>query len=223
MVWVIPFCSPVAELNRWLGTHTLSGVDRSAQTRQVHINSPRIHLHTPPNPTCSRWYDHEWLKADYKPDSPTLYVGYFHVWFFECGLGSFDARWFSDVKIFERLLIPQFSFNFYHTFYGQYGNQEEYRPLLFWQSAKLGQLTVLWRWIISATLPLAVNLSWFYLGNSQADRRGPWASCLMRRGCSVNDCKLSYRAGEAKLKTTMKCVWVISVTAHQHQKGHTVP
>ncbi len=19
---------------------------------------------------CSRWYDHEWLKADYKPDSP---------------------------------------------------------------------------------------------------------------------------------------------------------
>ncbi len=31
----------------------------------------RIHLHTPPNPTCSRWYDHEWLKADYKPDSPT--------------------------------------------------------------------------------------------------------------------------------------------------------
>ncbi len=28
------------------------------------------HLHTLPNPTCSRWYDHEWLKADYKPDSP---------------------------------------------------------------------------------------------------------------------------------------------------------
>ncbi len=47
----------------------LSGVDRSAQTRQVHIKSPRKHLHTPPNPSCSRWYDHEWLKADYKPDS----------------------------------------------------------------------------------------------------------------------------------------------------------
>ncbi len=43
----------------------LSVVDRSAQTRQVHIKSPRIHLHTPPNPTCSLWYDHEWLKADY--------------------------------------------------------------------------------------------------------------------------------------------------------------
>ncbi len=70
MVWVIPFCSPVAELNRWLGTQTLSGVDRSAQTREVHIQSPRIHLNTPPNPTCSRWYDHDWLKADYKPDSP---------------------------------------------------------------------------------------------------------------------------------------------------------
>ncbi len=70
MVWVIAFCSPVAELNRWLGTQKRSGVDRSAQKRQVHIKSPRIHLHTPPNPTCSRWYDHEWLKADYKPDSP---------------------------------------------------------------------------------------------------------------------------------------------------------
>ncbi len=71
MVWVIPLCSPVAELNRWLGTKTLSGVDRSAQTRQVHIKSPCIHLHTPPNPTCSRWYDHACLKADYKPDSPS--------------------------------------------------------------------------------------------------------------------------------------------------------
>ncbi len=70
MVWVIPFCSPVEDLNRWLGTQKLSGVDRSAQPRQVHIKSPRIHLHTSPNPTCSRWYDHEWLKADYKPDSP---------------------------------------------------------------------------------------------------------------------------------------------------------
>ncbi len=28
----------------------------------------RIHLHTPPTPTCSRWYDHEWLKADYKSE-----------------------------------------------------------------------------------------------------------------------------------------------------------
>ncbi len=71
MVWVIPFCPPVAELNQWLGTQKLSGVDRSAQTRQVHIKSPGTHMmHTPPNSTCSRWYDHEWLKADYKPDSP---------------------------------------------------------------------------------------------------------------------------------------------------------
>ncbi len=71
MVWVIPFCSSVVGLNWWLGTQKLSGVDRSAQTRPVHIKSPRILLHTPPNRTCSRWYDHEWLKADYKPDSPT--------------------------------------------------------------------------------------------------------------------------------------------------------
>ncbi len=39
MVWVIPFCSPVAELNRWLDTQKLSGIDRSAQTSQVNINS----------------------------------------------------------------------------------------------------------------------------------------------------------------------------------------
>ncbi len=39
MVRVIPFCSSVMELNRWLGTQKLSGVDRSAQTRQVHIKN----------------------------------------------------------------------------------------------------------------------------------------------------------------------------------------
>ncbi len=72
MVWVISFCSLVAELNRLLGTQKLSRVDRSAQTIQVHVKSPCINLHTPPNPTCSRWYDHEWSKADYKPDSPPL-------------------------------------------------------------------------------------------------------------------------------------------------------
>ncbi len=42
-------------------------VDRSAQTRQVQINSPDLHLHAPPNSTCSRWYDHEWLNADFQP------------------------------------------------------------------------------------------------------------------------------------------------------------
>ncbi len=55
----------MAEWNRWLGTQNIlkfSAVHRSAQTRQVH---------TPPNPTCNRWYGHEWLKADYKPNSPT--------------------------------------------------------------------------------------------------------------------------------------------------------
>ncbi len=41
MVWVIQFCSPrpVAELNRWLGTRKILGVDRMPQTSQVHINS----------------------------------------------------------------------------------------------------------------------------------------------------------------------------------------
>ncbi len=32
-----------------------------------------MYCYTPPNPTCSQWYDHEWLKADFKPDSPPLY------------------------------------------------------------------------------------------------------------------------------------------------------
>ncbi len=53
--------------------------------------------HTPPNQTCSQWYDHEWLKANYKPDSPTyrcwmgwifllaaaLYVWQLLVWGYE--------------------------------------------------------------------------------------------------------------------------------------------
>ncbi len=43
MVWVIPFRSPVAELNQWLGTQKLSGINRSAQTRPVNIKSPCIH------------------------------------------------------------------------------------------------------------------------------------------------------------------------------------
>ncbi len=66
MVWVIHFCSCGAELNRWLGTLKLLGDDRSVQQDR----STLTHTHTPPNPICSRWYDHEWLKADYKPDSP---------------------------------------------------------------------------------------------------------------------------------------------------------
>ncbi len=48
----------------------LSGIDHSAQTRQVQINSLHLHLHAPPNPTCSRWSDLERLKAHFKPDSP---------------------------------------------------------------------------------------------------------------------------------------------------------
>ncbi len=55
-------------------THSTYAVDCSARTRQVHIKSPRIHLHAPPNLTCSRRYDHEWLKADYKPASPPLHI-----------------------------------------------------------------------------------------------------------------------------------------------------
>ncbi len=39
MVWVIHFCSPVAELHWWIGTQKLSGVNRSVQTRQIHIKS----------------------------------------------------------------------------------------------------------------------------------------------------------------------------------------
>ncbi len=71
MVWVVPFCSPVVELNRWLGTQKLSCADRffPKQDRSA-LKSPRIHLHTPPNPTCSRWYEHDLLKVDYKPVPP---------------------------------------------------------------------------------------------------------------------------------------------------------
>ncbi len=41
--------------------------DKSKLTQHTYT---RIHLHAPPNPTCSQRYDHEWLKADVKPDPP---------------------------------------------------------------------------------------------------------------------------------------------------------
>ena len=57
-----PFCSPMAKLNRWLGTQKLSGADRSAQTRQAHINSHaytcihhRIQLTVGDMTTSGRW------------------------------------------------------------------------------------------------------------------------------------------------------------------------
>ncbi len=38
MVWVIPFCSPVAKWNQWLGTQKLSGVGLSAQQDMSTLN-----------------------------------------------------------------------------------------------------------------------------------------------------------------------------------------
>ncbi len=54
----------------WHGMTLLVLMCRWTLITHTDKKSPRIHLHTAPNPTCSRWYDHEWLKADYKPDSP---------------------------------------------------------------------------------------------------------------------------------------------------------
>ena len=70
MVWMIPFCSPVAELSRWLGTQKLSGVDRSAQARQLQINLPHLHPRAPANPVAVG--DNLLrLKADFKSHSPS--------------------------------------------------------------------------------------------------------------------------------------------------------
>ncbi len=41
--------------------------DRSKSTHHTYTH---IHLHAPLNPTCSRWYNLERLKADFKPDPP---------------------------------------------------------------------------------------------------------------------------------------------------------
>ncbi len=67
---------PPPPLPRKTGS-TVSGTWSSTMmhlTTVVVIKSPRIHLHTPPNPTCSRWYNHDWLKDDYNPDSPSPVV-----------------------------------------------------------------------------------------------------------------------------------------------------
>ncbi len=44
--------------------------DRSKLTWLTHHTYTRIHLYIPPNPTCSRLYDLERLKADFKRDNP---------------------------------------------------------------------------------------------------------------------------------------------------------
>ena len=68
MVEAIPFCSPMAELSRLLGTLVRRRSFSSNKTgpKLAHHTYNRIHLHTPLNTTCSRWYDLERLKADFK-------------------------------------------------------------------------------------------------------------------------------------------------------------
>ncbi len=61
MVWMIPFCSPVAEFSRLLGTQKLSSVHRSDQTKQVQLNSPHLHAHTPANTTKSNFQSVIWF------------------------------------------------------------------------------------------------------------------------------------------------------------------
>ncbi len=71
MVWVISFCSPVAELNRWLGTQKMSGGDRSAQTRQVHI---KITTPTPAYTTESNLQSVIWsCMSGWKPTTSLIY------------------------------------------------------------------------------------------------------------------------------------------------------
>ncbi len=73
MVWMIHFCSSVAELSRWLGTPKLSGVDRSAQTRQVQIYSPQLHPVTPACTTESNLQSMIWpwvVKFQFNPPPP---------------------------------------------------------------------------------------------------------------------------------------------------------
>ncbi len=81
MVWVILFCSPVAELSRWLRTQKLSEISVVISLHSQSLSDyiyTCIQLHTPTNPTCSRWYDPERLKADFKPHPPPQ-MGEFNV------------------------------------------------------------------------------------------------------------------------------------------------
>ncbi len=53
-------------------------------------------------------------------------LGAFNVWFFEFSLGSFLALCkISDVKIFKRLLLAQFSSNFNQILFFNYVNGHE--------------------------------------------------------------------------------------------------
>ncbi len=64
----------------------------------MHFHSICCITYTPT--TGSRWYDHEWLKADYKPDSSThLYVVYSHSHY--CRPGGIILK--GSLKIWARL------------------------------------------------------------------------------------------------------------------------
>ncbi len=90
-----------------------------------------------------------------------------------------------DVKVFKRQLLgkKENSYSFHSilttTFYGKYGNQGGIQAI-----ASFGDLPNLnnlqhFKDVTSATLPLAINLSWFHLARRQADHQRPWASCFI--------------------------------------------
>ena len=64
MVCVIPFCPPMVELCRWLGTQTLPDVDGLAQTRQVQFNSPHLVQDTLAPPTESTLQSVLWPRLE---------------------------------------------------------------------------------------------------------------------------------------------------------------
>ncbi len=77
---------------------------------------------------------------------------------------------FADVKIFKRLLLFQFLFNFNQTLWKAWWSEGNTGSSFYWWSENLKGLATLWQNITSATLPLAImKLSWIHVAKGQAE------------------------------------------------------
>ncbi len=124
----------------------------------------------------------KWMKICDSWSSRTAYV---LGGCFTCQI-LFNSVWGHSVHFTKFLMVrfskgyssPSFHSISFKPFYGKYmyGNIGVARRVyVFWLSAKFKQFTAVWRQVISATLPLTINLSWFHLAKGQAEHQGPWA------------------------------------------------
>ncbi len=71
-------------------------------------NLHTLHLHAPTNPTCSRWYDLERLKADFEPDSPPSPCTCIHV--YTTAYSVMDMHYSTEGQHFSMCILTSWYF-----------------------------------------------------------------------------------------------------------------